>query len=127
MTISDGITTQVVSAPNAARLEVKATFTLYGLAVGANGEHVTELERIAAESVLQAAGLRAAVYFGADIMPFVQLGQGIKRGDEMGHVAAIVNAANDCYIRIAWPGDVNDDRDPDDIADDLRAGVLVLA
>lgn len=121
------------------RIEARASLMLHAIAI----DEITpddgvaqavdkgrEACKRAAESVLSLAGLHAAVYYGADIMPFLQLGQAFKRGDTIGRVVALVNAPNDCYVAIHWDGsplDSHADVDPDDIADDLRAGVMVLA
>lgn len=137
MNLTDGITTDVTKAPNFDGVSVKATLIVNVIVRETLADADTEVQAAALigecdlrarESVLQLAGLRAAVYFGADILPFVQLGQGVKRGDMFGQVSAIVSHPNEEYIRITWQSDLgNENVDPDALADDLRAGVMVLA
>lgn len=129
-----------VSMNASGRLESRASLMLHAIAIdgdppaditdsGAALAALDASER-AAESVLAAAGLRAAVYFGADILPFIQLGQQFKRGDQIGTVTAVINVPNEEHVGIHWHGsdlDAYAPTDPDDIADDLRAGVMVLA
>ena len=127
------------TAGAAGRFEARASLMLHAIAIDeiTPDDHMAgavdkgrEACKRAAESVLSLAGLHAAIYWGADIMPFLQLGQAFKRGDTIGRVVALVNSPDDCYVAIHWDGsdpDAHADVDPDDIADDLRAGVMVLA
>lgn len=110
------------------RPELRARVVLYGMArvddvgdsVGQALDRLTYAAQRLARHVARAAGLRAAVLFGGDILPYLTVGLEVIDGRRRGHVDVLSKTPGWEYAEIWWGSSDRERVSPADFAARLR-------